>query len=55
MPELLLKLNYSKYTINMNDLETIQKVILGVFLVTEVYFGDLHYICLLYTSDAADE
>ena len=28
----------------MNDLETMQKVILGVFLVTEVYFGDLHYI-----------
>ena len=46
MPELL-KLSYSKYTVHMNDLETMQKVILGVFLVAEVYFGDLHYIeCL---------
>ena len=46
MPELL-KLSYSKYTVHMNDLETMQKVILGVFLVTKVYFGDLHYIgCL---------
>ena len=49
MPELL-KLSHSKYTTHMNDLETMQKVILGVFLVAEVYFGDLHYICLLYTS-----
>ena len=27
----------------MNDLETMQKVILGVFLVAEVFFGDHHY------------
>ena len=44
----------------MNDLETIQKFILGVFLVAEVYFGDLHYIrcfCLqspLYLSRNVD-
>ena len=42
MPELL-KLSCSKYTIQMYDLVTMQKVILGVFLVAEVYFGDLHY------------
>ena len=49
MPELL-KLSYSKYTIHMNDLDTMQKVILGVFLVAEVYFGDPHYIGCLKVS-----
>ena len=37
MPEAFI-LSYSKYIIHMNDLETMQKVILGGFLVTEVYF-----------------
>ena len=45
-----LKLSYSKYIIHMNYLETMQKVILGVFLVTEVYFGDPHYIGCLKVS-----
>ena len=49
MPEPL-KLSYTKYIVQMNDLETMQKVILGVFLVTEVYFGDLHYIGCLKVS-----
>ena len=46
MPELL-KLSCSKYTNYMNHLETMQTVVLGVLLVVEVYFSDLHYIrCL---------
>ena len=43
MPELI-NFGYLKHTFHMNDLESMQNVILGVFLVTEMHFSDLYYI-----------